>query len=72
VGRLEASQSTHGKVVGFTTRVDGVFKRFRLDYDPVKGPHINVEVGRGAAAQKWAVKWLGTEEDFMRILGGNS
>ncbi len=38
VGRLENAPTTYGKVTGFTTRVDGVFKRFRMDYDPVKGP----------------------------------
>ncbi|MGW1171048.1 polymorphic toxin-type HINT domain-containing protein, partial [Streptomyces sp. NPDC002550] len=71
-GRLESSPTTYGKVVGFTTRVNGVFKRFRLDYDPVKGPHINVEIGKGDSAQKWAVPWDGTEADFEKILGGNS
>ncbi|GHJ39773.1 putative T7SS-secreted protein [Streptomyces sp. TS71-3] len=72
VGRLESAESTYGKVVGFTTRVDGEFKRFRLDYDPEKGPHINVEVGKGDSARKWAVPWNGTEDDFKRILGGNT
>jgi RHS repeat-associated protein len=71
VGRLESATSTFGRVVGFTTRVDGVFKRFRMDYDPVKGPHINVEVGKGDSARKWAVPWSGSEDDFARILGGN-
>lgn len=72
VGRLETSTTTYGKTVGFTTRVDGVFKRFRMDYDLTKGPHINVEIGRGASVKKWAVPWKGTEEDFARLLGGNS
>jgi RHS repeat-associated protein len=71
-GRLESATSTYGKVVGFTTRVDGVYKRYRLDYDPKKGPHINVEIGKGEAARKWAVRWKGSEQDFTRILGGNT
>lgn len=72
VGRLDSAPTTYGKVVGFTTRVDGEFKRFRMDYDPVKGPHINVEIGKGDSARKWAVPWSGTEDDFARMLGGNS
>ncbi|MGW6785258.1 ricin-type beta-trefoil lectin domain protein [Streptomyces sp. NPDC054987] len=72
IGRLDSAPTTYGKVVGFTTRVNGEFKRFRMDYDPVKGPHINVEVGKGDSARKWAVPWNGTEDDFARMLGGNS
>ncbi|WP_067817453.1 putative T7SS-secreted protein [Nocardia inohanensis] len=71
VGRLEVATSTYGKVVGFTTRVGDVFKRLRIDFDPVKGPHFNVEVGKGPSAKKWAVKWAGTEDDVMRLMGGN-
>jgi hypothetical protein len=72
VGRLETARSTYGKVVGFTTYVNGEFKRFRMDYDPVKGPHVNVERGKGGTQQKWAIPWKGTEGDFVRIFGGNS
>uniref|UniRef100_UPI0032EC967B hypothetical protein n=1 Tax=Streptomyces sp. HSW2009 TaxID=3142890 RepID=UPI0032EC967B len=72
IGRLESAQTTYGKVVGFTTRVNGEFKRCRMDCDPVKVPHINVEVGKGDTARKWAVSWNGTEDDFARMLGGNS
>jgi hypothetical protein len=68
VGRLESAPATYGRVVGFTTRVNGEFKRFRLDYDPQKGPHINVEVGKGETARKWAVPWNGTEADLAKIL----
>jgi RHS repeat-associated protein len=71
VGRLESAPTTYGKVVGFTTRVNGVTKRFRMDYDPDKGPHINVEIGKGSSAQKWAVPWNGTEKQFARLLRGN-
>ncbi|WP_308103097.1 RHS repeat-associated core domain-containing protein, partial [Streptomyces albus] len=69
VGRLE-SAATHGKVVGFETRVDGVWKQFRLDYDDVKGPHINVAVGKGASGQRWAIPWDGTEADMLKQLRG--
>ncbi|MQY15647.1 hypothetical protein SRB5_58350 [Streptomyces sp. RB5] len=72
VGRLEAAESTYGRTVGFTTRVDGVYKQFRLDFDPEKGTHINVMVGKGASAQKWAVPWRGTEEDLIKMLKGNT
>jgi RHS repeat-associated protein len=72
VGRLEAATATFGKRVGFTTRVDGKFKQFRMDYDPEKGAHINVMVGKGAAAPKWAVKWPATEEEFSALLRGNA
>ncbi|WP_327257228.1 polymorphic toxin-type HINT domain-containing protein [Streptomyces sp. NBC_01244] len=68
VSRMEAATSTYGKVVGFTTRVNGEFKRFRMDWDPEKGPHINVEVGKGETRRKWAVTWNGSEADFMKLL----
>lgn len=68
VSRMEAATSTYGKVVGFTTRVNGEFKRFRMDWDPEKGPHINVEVGKGETRRKWAVTWKGSEADFMKLL----
>ncbi|MDO0927546.1 RHS repeat-associated core domain-containing protein [Streptomyces sp. TG1A-8] len=59
-----------GRIVGFETRVDGVWKQFRIDYDPVKGPHINVAVGKNG--QRYAVRWNGTEADMLRILRGNT
>ncbi|MCI3241208.1 RHS repeat-associated core domain-containing protein [Streptomyces spinosisporus] len=68
-GRMGKS-AAFGRVVGFETRVDGVWKQFRIDYDPVKGPHINVAVGRGG--QRYAVRWNGTEADMLRILKGNT
>jgi hypothetical protein len=58
-------------VTGFETRVDGVFKRYRVDYDPVKGPHINVEIGKGRTAERYAVRWKGTEEDVAKIVASN-
>ena len=71
-GRMKTASSTFGKVIGFETWVDGVWKQFRLDYDPVKGPHINVAVGKGAEGRKWAVPWKGTEQEFIAILKGNT
>ncbi len=36
-----------GKIVGFTARTrSGDFVRMRVDWDPVKGAHINVEIGK--------------------------
>ncbi len=63
IGRLGAGE---GQVVGFTTRVDGVFKRFRIDYDPIKGSHINVEIGK--PSQTYAFPFKGTEQDVKNIL----
>ncbi|WP_148082105.1 hypothetical protein, partial [Streptomyces botrytidirepellens] len=72
VGRLESSPSTYNKTVGFTTRVDGVFKQFRMDFDPEKGPHINVMIGKGSSGQKWAVPWNGSEADLIKLLERNT
>ncbi|MFJ4802222.1 DUF6531 domain-containing protein [Streptomyces murinus] len=69
VSRLENS-AAHGKVVGFETRVNGEWKQFRIDYDPAKGAHINVAIGKGEA--RYAVRWDGTEADMLRILNGNT
>lgn len=55
----------------FETRVNGEFKRFRLDWDPEKGPHINVTIGKGGSGKKWAIKWPGTQAEFEAILRGN-
>ncbi|WP_244231329.1 RHS repeat-associated core domain-containing protein [Saccharomonospora piscinae] len=71
-GRLESSPSTYGKVVGFETQVDGVYKRFRMDFDPAKGAHINVEIGKGSSRRKWAVPWQGNASDVSKLLGGNA
>lgn len=55
------------KVVGFDTRVEGEYKRYRLDYDPKKGPHINVDMG-GKKGEKFAIKFPGSESDVSTIL----
>lgn len=68
VGRLPASKGL-GKNVGFTTKVNGVFKQYRVDYDPVKGVHINVQVGKGSKTiVNHSVEFPGTEKDFERLL----
>ncbi|CAN7212521.1 RHS domain-containing protein [Acidovorax sp. LjRoot129] len=69
-GRLGAGK---GRRTGFTGMgKDGEFKRMRLDYDPTKGPHINVEVGKGACAKKWAIKFRGNEKTFEKLLKRNT
>ena len=66
--RLEASKA-YGKCVGFETTVNGVWKQFRLDYDPDKGPHINVKVGSGNnMTVNTAVEFPGKEKDFETLL----
>ncbi len=69
IGRLGAGK---GRRTGFTGTGNGEFKRLRLDYDPDKGPHINVEVGKGECARKWAIKFPGTEETFKSLLKKNT
>ena len=56
-----------GLEVGFRTRVGNVFKEFRLDFDKKKGAHINVTVGK----KKYAFTFDVTEEELLRLLGGN-
>ena len=66
-GRLGVGK---GKTVGFTTTVNGVYKRYRLDYDDEKGPHINIEVGKGKGRKKLAVEFPGTEADVDNLYKG--
>ena len=66
-GRLGVGR---GKTVGFETTVDGVYKRYRLDYDEQKGPHINIEIGKGTSRKKLAIEFPGTEADVDNILEG--
>lgn len=46
------------------------FRRLRLDYDPVKGPHFNAEVGKGGSRIKHAFKFPGTEETALAHFNG--
>ncbi|SFL91172.1 Ig-like domain-containing protein [Marinobacter zhejiangensis] len=68
VGRLSTSKG-YGQVVGFETKADGVWKQYRIDYDPEKGLHINVKVGKGNdMVVNHAIEFPGTERDFERLL----
>ena len=58
IGRLGVGL---GLEVGVSSSVDP-YRRIRLDFDPVKGPHFNVEVGKGAGRTKHAFTFPGTEE----------
>ncbi|WP_159037009.1 hypothetical protein [Streptomyces specialis] len=40
--------------MGFENVVDGTWKRFRIDHDPSKGPHLHVEIDRGPDARRHA------------------
>jgi Pretoxin HINT domain len=66
VGRLNSQK---GNIVGFQTTVDDTFKRFRVDFDPTKGAHINIEIGKGSERVKEAVMFPGTEKDVLKIIG---
>jgi hypothetical protein len=68
IGRLEKSKGFK-KIVGRQSS-DGKI-RWRVDYDPDKGPHINVEdfsKGKGELAQKTALLFEGDESTFEKIL----
>lgn len=58
-----------GFEVGVSSTVDP-FRRLRLDYDPVKGPHFNAEVGKGGSRIKHAFKFPGTEETALAHFNG--
>jgi RHS repeat-associated protein len=65
IGRLGIGKDQN---VGFHgIGLDGTYKRYRLDYDPTKGPHINIEVDKGPCAEKYAIKFPGNE-DTVRTL----
>ena len=64
IGRLGLAE---GHEVGVSSSVDP-YRRIRLDYDPVKGPHFNAEVGKGASRMKHAFAFPGTEESMKSYL----
>ncbi len=67
-GTLKSSAG-YGQVVGRQS-ADGKV-RWRLDYDPDKGPHINIEDfrnGKGANARKIAIPFEGDESTFKSLL----
>ena len=64
VGRVgELSGITNG----FKTEVDDVFKMLRLDFDEMKGAHINVTVGK----MKYSFEFPGTLEQVRALLKRN-
>ncbi|MGD7007016.1 pre-toxin TG domain-containing protein [Metabacillus sp. 84] len=67
-GTLKSSAG-YGQVVGRQS-ADGKV-RWRLDYDPNKGTHINIEDfrnGKGANARKIAIPFEGNESTFKSLL----
>ncbi|WP_180956639.1 RHS repeat-associated core domain-containing protein, partial [Bacillus canaveralius] len=67
-GTLKSSAG-YGKVVGRQS-ADGKV-RWRLDYDPNKGTHINIEDfrnGKGANARKIVIPFEGNENTFKSLL----
>jgi RHS repeat-associated protein len=64
VGRVGALR---GEVTGFATKVEDVFKQFRIDWDPSKGAHINVTVG----GTKYAVTFPASLDQVKTLLKGN-
>jgi RHS repeat-associated protein len=57
-----------GKIVGFRTKVGDTFKRFRIDWDPSGGAHINVEIGKGSLRVKHHIYFKGTEEEVLKFM----
>ena len=67
-GRLKSSAG-YGKTIGRQS-ADGKV-RWRLDYDPNKGTHINVEdfrMGKGGDAKKYAIPFEGNESTYKSLL----
>lgn len=64
IGRLGLAT---GLEVGVSSTIDP-YRRIRLDYDPVKGPHFNAEVGKGAGRMKHAFTFPGDEETIASHL----
>jgi len=59
-----------GMSTGFQTIVDGVWKEFRIDYDPKKGLHINVKVGKAAGMTvNTAISFPGKEKTLKKLIG---
>ncbi|OOS07800.1 hypothetical protein B0189_01965 [Moraxella cuniculi] len=70
VGRLGLGKNRN---VGFSGNTkNGGFARYRLDYDPKKGTHINLEVGKGDSAIKEAYIFKGDENLFGKLLRKNT
>src|SRR5947208_4360371 len=64
IGRIGAMR---GSETGVSSTL-GTFWRIRLDYDPVKGPHYNVEYGTGTDRTKHAFAFPGTPDLMTRLV----
>lgn len=61
--------SSENKIVGRMSSDKKVL--WRLDYDPKKGPHINMEdyrMGKGSNAKKYCIPFDGNENTFESLL----
>ncbi|MFL0185004.1 polymorphic toxin-type HINT domain-containing protein [Tenacibaculum maritimum] len=68
VGRLKKAYG-HGKIIGRESKDKLV--RWRIDYDPVKGAHINVEDfrgGKGKKALKYSIEFEGGEKAYKKLI----
>ncbi|KEO83694.1 hypothetical protein EL26_08555 [Tumebacillus flagellatus] len=68
IGTLDKSQG-YGKVIGRRSEDGKVL--WRLDYDPIKGMHINIEdyrEGKGEKAIKLCIPFDGNEDTFISLL----
>jgi len=66
IGRLGLAL---GHEVGVSSTIDP-YRRIRLDFDPVKGPHFNVEVYKGPHRMKHAFTFPGDESTIASHLRG--
>ncbi|HHH28774.1 MAG TPA: hypothetical protein ENK57_10585 [Polyangiaceae bacterium] len=64
IGRLGHGE---GNEVGVESNL-GTHRRIRLDWDPTKGCHYNVEVGKGSGRKKHAFRFPGSEAWLRRIM----
>lgn len=64
IGRLGLAE---GYEVGVSSSIEP-YRRIRLDYDPVKGPHFNAEVGKGGSRMKHAFTFPGDESTIASHL----
>jgi len=72
IGKLKTSAG-FGKVVGRRSANKRLL--WRIDYDPVKGPHINVvdiSCGKRINAKKYVIPFEGTEETFKVLIKRNT
>lgn len=56
------------RVVGFEYNQKPDFVRVRTDYDPTKGAHVNLEMGKGNQREKYAFKYKGGERTHAEVV----